>query len=104
MTAPIAALQLASRAYGASSTASPAALASSSNGGSGFGALVSNFASQQINTLRASERTTALAVAGKVDQQSMVEAAMNAQSTVQTVVSVLGKATSAYNDVMHMSV
>lgn len=100
--APIAALSQAARAYGAgSATASVAAPKAAASGD--FGSLVGGAMQSAVATLHRSEQTTARGVVGKADVQEVVQAASDAEVTVQTTVGILGKVTAAYNDIMHMS-
>lgn len=107
--APIAMVQQASRAYGASSI-SPAKTIDTDPTqdtvgiSGGFGNMVTDAAESALKTMRSSERLTAQGVAGKADVQDVVEAASNAEMTVKSTVAILGKAMSAYNDVLKMAV
>jgi flagellar hook-basal body complex protein FliE len=112
--APIA-LQQASRAYSSSgiktmSGGNSSALAAASTvtdtvgGVPSFGSMISNAAHVALQTLRHSEKITALGVAGKADVQDVVQAASDAEVTVKSTVAVLSKVQSAYNDIMRMSV
>ncbi|MCI0754791.1 flagellar hook-basal body complex protein FliE [Teichococcus vastitatis] len=96
MTAPLPAIQpvsAAMRAYGAAAT--PAA---------DFGAMVGDAARASLNTLRTAEVTAARGVAGTADVQEVVQAAANAELTVQTMTQLRDKVVSAYMDVLRMAV
>ena len=97
--APIAMVQQASRAYGASSI-SPAKTIDTDPTqdtvgiSGGFGNMVTDAAESALKTMRSR----------KADVQDVVEAASNAEMTVKSTVAILGKAMSAYNDVLKMAV
>lgn len=96
MTAPLAAippLSAAVRAYGASAT--PAG---------DFGAMVGDAARASLATLRNAEVTAARGVAGTADVQEVVQAAANAELTVQTMTQLRDKVVGAYMDVLRMAV
>ncbi|MFC3126126.1 flagellar hook-basal body complex protein FliE [Pseudoroseomonas globiformis] len=98
MTAPLAAIQPTSaalRAYGATGT---------SGAGGDFGAMVGDAARASLATLRNAEVTAARGVAGTADVQEVVQAAANAELTVQTMTQLRDKVVSAYMDVLRMAV
>ncbi len=81
------------RAYGA--TASPAG---------DFSTMVGDAARASLQTLRQAELTSARGVAGTADVQEVVQAAANAELTVQTMTQLRDKVVSAYMDVLRMAV
>ncbi|HWX51599.1 MAG TPA: flagellar hook-basal body complex protein FliE [Roseomonas sp.] len=96
MTAPLTAispLSAAVRAYGAS--AAP---------GADFGTMVGDAARASLATLRNAEVTAARGVAGTADVQEVVQAAANAELTVQTMTQLRDKVVGAYMDVLRMAV
>jgi len=97
MPEPIAAippLSAAVRAYGASGTTSVG----------DFGTMVGDAARASLATLRNAEVTAARGVAGMADVQEVVQAAANAELTVQTMTQLRDKVVGAYMDVLRMAV
>ena len=72
--------------------------------GGDFASMVGSAASSALDTLRTSEATTAAGLLGQTDVQDMVQAMSNAETAVQTVVSVRDKVLNAYNAIMSMPV
>jgi len=96
MPAPLAAIppvSAALRAYGAA----PAPAAD-------FGAMVGEAARASLATLRHAEVTAARGMAGTADVQEEVQAATNAELTVQTMTQLRDKVVGAYMDVLRMAV
>lgn len=89
----IAPVSAAVRAY--ATTAAPA---------SDFSSLVGDAARASLQSLRQSEMLAARGVAGTADIQEVVQAAANAELTVQTMTQLRDKVVGAYMDILRMAV
>lgn len=69
-----------------------------------FGDMIRKAASDSIQTMRAGEKASADAVAGKADLTDVVEAVTSAELTLQTVVAVRDRMLSAYQEIMRMPI
>lgn len=101
MPAPLAAIppvSAALRAYGAAPMQGP------ESGAADFGAMVGDAARASLATLRHAEATAARGMAGTADVQEVVQAATNAELTVQTMTQLRDKVVGAYMDVLRMAV
>jgi flagellar hook-basal body complex protein FliE len=66
--------------------------------------MVGDAARASLASLRNAEVTAARGVAGTADVQEVVQAAANAELTVQTMTQIRDKVVSAYMDVLRMAV
>ena len=70
----------------------------------GFGGVMEQVASDAINTLKAGEAASITGIRGKVSAQSVVEAVMSAEQTLQMAVAVRDKVVQAYQEVSRMAI
>jgi flagellar hook-basal body complex protein FliE len=69
-----------------------------------FGDMLSQVAHDTVSTLKAGEAAAITGIQGQTSVQHVVEAVMNAQSTLQTAIAVRDKVVSAYQDVSRMAI
>ena len=70
----------------------------------GFGGVLEQVASDAIGTLKAGEAASISYIQGKVSAQSVVEAMMSAEQTLQMAVAVRDKVVQAYQEVSRMAI
>ena len=85
----------------ATSAANPAATAAA---GDSFSSMMASFANNTIDTMKTSETMSVAGIQGKATTQSVVEAVMSAQETLQTALAVRDKAVSAFQEISRMPV
>jgi flagellar hook-basal body complex protein FliE len=89
----------------ASATQSLQAVQSTSSGAGGdFSSMMAQLANGTVDSLNTSERMSIAGMSGKATTQSVVEAVMQAQESLQTAVAVRDKAVSAFQEVTRMSI
>lgn len=69
-----------------------------------FTDVLADVASNAVSTLKASEAAAISGVEGKASVQRVVEAIMNAEQSLQTVVSVRDKVVAAYQEISRMAI
>ena len=72
--------------------------------GVSFSDFLQQKASDALDTLKASEKTSAQAVTGEADLTDVVQAVTAAEVTLQTVVAVRDRLISAYQEIMRMPI
>jgi len=77
-------------------------LAAENDGNVKFGDMLRSAATNSIDTMRAGEKASALAVTGQANLTDVVEAVSSAELTLQTVVAVRDRMLSAYQEIMRM--
>jgi flagellar hook-basal body complex protein FliE len=87
----------------ASSAVTQAMPATSASGGD-FSAMMARVANETVNKLNTSESMSIAGITGKATTQSVVEAVMSAQESLQTAVAVRDKAVSAFQEVSRMAI
>jgi flagellar hook-basal body complex protein FliE len=70
----------------------------------GFDGVLEQVASDAVNTLKAGEAASISGIRGKVSAQSVVEAVMSAEQTLQMAVAVRDKVVQAYQEVSRMAI
>jgi flagellar hook-basal body complex protein FliE len=75
-----------------------------SGAGSDFTSMMAQLANGTVNSLKSSEQMSIAGMSGKATTQSVVEAVMQAQESLQTAVAVRDKAVSAFQEVTRMSI
>ncbi len=104
MIAPLAVGALSS-VLGPAKTASSAAASSSVSGAAdSFTSLLASFSQDTTDKLKGAEAASISGIQGKATTQSVVEAVMNAQEQLQTVLAVRDKAVTAFQDVTRMPI
>lgn len=73
-------------------------------GGPSFASFMEIGAKSAVETIKAGEEQSKLAIAGKADIRDVVLAVNNAEVTLQTVVAVRDKVVGAYNDILKMAI
>ena len=63
-----------------------------------FGAMLSQMATDAVNTVKTAEATSIKGVNGEASTQAVVEAVMSAERTLQTAVAIRDKAVAAYSN------
>jgi len=69
-----------------------------------FGSFIGDQITSAIDTVRAGEKASLAAAAGKAGAQEVVRSVLAAEMTVQAVVSVRDRLVQAYQDVMRMAI
>ncbi|MEX6504966.1 flagellar hook-basal body complex protein FliE [Jiella sp. M17.18] len=69
-----------------------------------FGAMLSQMATEAVNTIKTGEATSIKGINGEASTQSVVEAVMSAERTLQTAVAIRDKAVSAYLELSRMAI
>jgi flagellar hook-basal body complex protein FliE len=102
----IAALPLVTSAVSAVGGSSAVSSAASSVAGAGdsFGSLLASFAQDTVGKLKTSEQMSVAGIQGSASTQSVVEAVINAQESLQTALAVRDKAVNAFQDISRMSI
>lgn len=72
--------------------------------GADFGSVLSQIASDAVNTVKTAEATSIQGINGQATTQSVVESVMAAERTLQTAVSIRDKAVSAYLELSRMAI
>lgn len=72
--------------------------------GADFGTVLSQIASEAVNTVKTAEATSIKGINGNATTQSVVESVMAAERTLQTAVSIRDKAVSAYLELSRMAI
>jgi flagellar hook-basal body complex protein FliE len=70
----------------------------------GFGGVLQQVANDAISTLKAGEAASVSYIQGKASAQSVVEAVMSAEQTLQMAVAVRDKVVQAYQEVSRMAI
>jgi flagellar hook-basal body complex protein FliE len=83
----------------AAATATPGAGTSAD-----FGDMLAKVAHDAVGTLKAGEAAAITGIEGHASVQHVVEAVMDAQTTLQTVIAVRDKVISAYQDISRMAI
>ncbi len=78
--------------------------AARSAAGDSFSSMMASFANNTIDSLKTSEAMSVAGIQGSASTQSVVEAVMNAQETLQTAIAVRDKAVSAFQEISRMPV
>ena len=90
---------------GAASTATSSAARSIASGsGSSFTDMLGSFSKDTVGKLQTSESMSVAGIEGKATTQSVVEAVMAAQESLQTALAVRDKAVSAFQEISRMPV
>ena len=76
----------------------------STHAGSSFSSILSSFSSDTVSKLKASESASISGLQGTATTQSVVEAMMQAQESLQTALAVRDKTVAAFQDVTRMSI
>jgi flagellar hook-basal body complex protein FliE len=87
----------------ASAVAAPATSAATASSGD-FSAMMARLANDTVGKLNTSETMSIAGMTGKATTQSVVEAVMAAQESLQTAVAVRDKAVSAFQEVTRMAI
>lgn len=74
------------------------------DGAASFGEVMRQAAAEAVETVRASEQTSAAAVVGQADLTDVVTAVSNAEMTLQTVVAVRDRVITAYQEILRMPI
>jgi flagellar hook-basal body complex protein FliE len=69
-----------------------------------FGKMLDQLASQTVDTLRSAEATAIEGVRGKASVQSVVDAILAAERSLQTAIAVRDKAVGAYQEISKMAI
>jgi flagellar hook-basal body complex protein FliE len=72
--------------------------------GPGFGEIMSNMASDAINSLKSGETASIAGIQGKATTREVVDAVMQADETLKTAVAFRDKIVSAYLDITKMQI
>ena len=80
----------------------PSAAASAS--GDGFSSFLASLSHDTVNKVKTAESVSADGIQGKATTQSVVEAVVNAQESLQTALAIRDKAVSAFLDVSKMPI
>lgn len=75
-----------------------------SGAGDSFASLLSSFTQDTVGKMRGSEQMSVAGLTGKASTQSVVEAVMAAQESLQTALAVRDKAVSAFQDISRMPI
>ncbi len=94
---------LAASAYGSTQNLSKKAGAGADDGVS-FSDFLQQKATETLDTLKTSEKTSAQAVTGAADLTDVVQAVTAAELTLQTVVAVRDRLIAAYQEIMRMPI
>ncbi|MBP0615738.1 flagellar hook-basal body complex protein FliE [Jiella mangrovi] len=73
-------------------------------GGQGFGAVLTQIASDAVSTVKTAEATSIKGVTGEASTQAVVEAVMDAERTLQTAIAIRDKTVAAYLELSRMSI
>jgi len=73
-------------------------------GAATFGDLMTQVAGQMRDTVKTGEATAIAGIQGKASTQSVVEAVMSAEQTLQTAVAIRDKVVSAYLEIVRMAI
>lgn len=73
-------------------------------GGTSFGDLMSQVVGQMRDTVKTGEATAISGIQGKSSTQSVVEAVMSAEQTLQTAVAIRDKVVAAYLEIVRMAI
>jgi flagellar hook-basal body complex protein FliE len=85
-------------------TKSSSAVTQTGQSALGFDGVLEQVASDAIGTLKAGEAASISGIRGKVSAQSVVEAVMSAEQTLQMAVAVRDKVVQAYQEVSRMAI
>ena len=88
----------------ASSVASQATTSIASSSGTSFSDMLSSFSKDTVDKMKTSESMSVAGIEGKATTQSVVEAVMAAQESLQTALAVRDKAVSAFQEISRMPV
>jgi flagellar hook-basal body complex protein FliE len=77
---------------------------STSGAGGDFSSMMAQLANGTVDSLNTSEKMSIAGMSGKATTQSVVEAVMQAQESLQTAIAVRDKAVSAFQEVTRMSI
>ncbi|MCB8837928.1 flagellar hook-basal body complex protein FliE [Aurantimonas sp. VKM B-3413] len=69
-----------------------------------FGAMLSQMATDAVNTVKTAEATSIKGVNGEASTQAVVEAVMSAERTLQSAVAIRDKAVAAYLELSRMAI
>ncbi len=72
--------------------------------GDGFSSFLASLSHDTVNKVRSAESVSADGIQGKATTQSVVEAVVNAQESLQTALAIRDKAVSAFLDVSKMPI
>ncbi|MET0428818.1 MAG: flagellar hook-basal body complex protein FliE [Microvirga sp.] len=81
-----------------------AASATPAGAASGFGDLLTQIASHARDTVKAGEAAAISGIQGKASTQSVVEAVMSAEQSLQTAVAIRDKVVAAYQEIVRMAI
>ena len=90
--------------FGTDQVANVAKSATPATGGDAFSNMLSSLSSGTVDKLKASESMSVAGIQGKATTQSVVEAVMSAQESLQTALAVRDKAVSAFQEISRMAV
>lgn len=91
-------------AYRAGKSMSGADTGGAENAGRSFSDMVSNAASDAMETVRAADATGQAGLTGKANLQQVVEATMAMESTVKVTVALRDQVVTAYQEILRMPV
>jgi flagellar hook-basal body complex protein FliE len=91
-------------AVGGSTSVSSAGSAVSGAGGDTFSSMLAKMAQDTVGSMNNAEQMSVAGIEGKASTQSVVEAVMSAQESLQTALAVRDKAVAAYQDITRMSI
>ena len=83
---------------------SAAKSAATSGAGDSFSSLMASLSKDTVDKLKTSESMSVAGIQGKATTQSVVEAVMSAQESLQTALAIRDKAVSAFQDISKMPV
>ena len=89
---------------GPSQTAPSSATAAATGAGDSFSSVLASFSKDAVDSLKTSESMSVAGIQGSATTQSVVEAVIKAQESLQTVLAVRDKAVAAFQDVSRMAI
>jgi flagellar hook-basal body complex protein FliE len=84
--------------------ATSAAKSVATSGADSFSSLMASFSKDTVDKMKTSESMSVAGIQGKATTQSVVEAVMSAQESLQTALAIRDKAVSAFQDISKMPV
>ena len=82
----------------------PAATTAAAATDGGFSQMLSQVATDAVQTLKTAEASSMGGIQGKVSTQKVVESVMQAQETLQTTLAIRDKVVSAYQEISRMAI
>lgn len=90
--------------FGSGQAASATATTQAATTGNSFSSMLSSLTGDTVGKLKTSETMSVAGIEGKASTQSVVEAVMQAQESLQTALAVRDKAVAAFQDLSRMSI